>query len=193
MAHGFICPKLLSLSWDTNTHTEHIYFRFDMQNGSGLHEGSHFHYKNQKHKQSEVHPKCPWLQGALIAQRQTHAPHHLTQPNPTASPAAHIALRLRFPNGSLQLWCTAPSRHRRNLSPKKPPHWPHQWLLGCALLSDLISTISIWSPGLCFYISVNQSWCSPATFLSRHFRAKGVSFPSHPLKLGFCLPSHFEF
>lgn len=71
MAHGFICPRLLSLSWDTNTHNEHIYFQFDVQNGRGLHQGSHFHYKNQKHKQSEVHPKCPWSQGVLIKQRQT--------------------------------------------------------------------------------------------------------------------------
>lgn len=71
MAHGFICPRLLSLSWDTNTHNEHIYFQFDVQNGRGLHEGSHFHYKNQKHKHSEIHPKCPWSQGVLITQRQT--------------------------------------------------------------------------------------------------------------------------
>jgi len=42
-----------------------------MQNGRGLHEGSHFHYKNQKHKHSEIHPKCPWSQGVLITQRQT--------------------------------------------------------------------------------------------------------------------------
>lgn len=71
MAHGFICPRLLSLSWDTNTHNEHIYFQPDVQNGRGLHEGSHFHYKNQKHKHSEIHPKCPWSQGVLIRQRQT--------------------------------------------------------------------------------------------------------------------------
>lgn len=71
MAHGFICPRLLSLSWDTNTHNEHIYFLFDVQNGRRLHEGSHFHYKNQKHKHSEIHPKCPWSQGVLIMQMQT--------------------------------------------------------------------------------------------------------------------------
>lgn len=71
MAHGFICPRLLSLSWDTNTHNEHIYFQFDVQNGRGLHEGSHFHYKNQKHKHSEIHPKRPWSRGVLITRRQT--------------------------------------------------------------------------------------------------------------------------
>lgn len=74
MAHGFICPRLLSLSWDTNTHNEHIYFQFDVQNGRGLHKGSHFHYRNQKHKQSEIHPKCPWSQGVLIKQRQPPSP-----------------------------------------------------------------------------------------------------------------------
>lgn len=37
------------------------------------------------------------------------------------------------------------------------------------------------------------SWCPPAMFFCRYFRAKGVSFPSPPLQLGFCLLSHFEF
>lgn len=84
MAHGFICPRLLSLSWDTNTHNEHIYFQFDVQNGRGLHEGSHFHYKNQKHKHSEIHPKCPWSQGVLITRRQT-----LRLPSPYAGKPPH--------------------------------------------------------------------------------------------------------
>lgn len=144
MAHGFICPRLLSLSWDTNTHNEHIYFQFDVQNGRGLHEGSHFHYRNQKHKHSEIHPKCPWSQGVLITQRQTLRPPKSShrrnphQPHPGLSPAT----RWREPTEVPPQWRCCPSRlppQQRPAALFGPDGWGANLLLGprYASLSDL--------------------------------------------------------
>lgn len=108
MAHGFICPRLLSLSWDTNTHNEHIYFQFDVQNGRGLHEGSHFHYKNQKHKQSEIHPKRPWSQGVLIKHMQTRC-----LPSPYAGITPQLHPRLPCASSTSNVWSLCIWLHTR--------------------------------------------------------------------------------
>lgn len=100
MAHGFICPRLLSLSWDTNTHNEHIYFQFDVQNGRGLHEGSHFHYKNQKHKHSEITSKVPLVTGS--------ANHAEANPTPPKSLRRQNPHQLQPRLSSASLWSDSP-------------------------------------------------------------------------------------
>lgn len=60
-----------------------------------------------------------------------------------------------------------------------------------ASLSNLNSIVFLRSLSHWFYSCKLEF--SFTTFSYESFKAQGVSFPSHPLKLSFCLQSHFEF